>query len=238
MCRSRAVSSPYNESHVRAAFPRFFRTHADHLPTFLMLRQVTSGGLTHSPELHRDDSAPHRGLRPPGHLRRPRRQTPPLEAALDQTATRYGHGIAEPRRRALWPGEPPRPQRCFDTGGPRWDVGGDPRAAEVGVCPACTPRSARGGAEDALLAVLADQLRSPGRDRPRRAAAAGRGRGGRRRVEDVKEGRVQTVLSGRSLIALLLKLWDIRHTTTPLEADWALATTAYNRIAAELTRVD
>ncbi|MER6188748.1 hypothetical protein [Streptomyces cyaneofuscatus] len=45
-------------------------------------------------------------------------------------------------------------------------------------------------------------------------------------------------MSGRSLIALLLKLWDIRHTTTPLEADWALATTAYNRIAAELTRVD
>ncbi|MFC9191708.1 hypothetical protein [Streptomyces cyaneofuscatus] len=57
-------------------------------------------------------------------------------------------------------------------------------------------------------------------------------------VEDVKEGRVQTVLSGRSLIGLLIKLWDTRHTTTPLEADWALATTAYNRIAAELTAVD
>ncbi|MFJ8769872.1 hypothetical protein [Streptomyces clavifer] len=57
-------------------------------------------------------------------------------------------------------------------------------------------------------------------------------------VEDVKEGRVQTVLSGRSLIGLLIKLWDTRHTTTPLEADWALATTAYNRIAAELTGVD
>ncbi|MFD9807662.1 hypothetical protein [[Kitasatospora] papulosa] len=57
-------------------------------------------------------------------------------------------------------------------------------------------------------------------------------------VEDVKEGRVQTVLSGRSLIGLLIKLWDTRHATTPLEADWALATTAYNRIAAELTGVD
>ncbi|MFJ3941789.1 hypothetical protein [Streptomyces parvus] len=57
-------------------------------------------------------------------------------------------------------------------------------------------------------------------------------------VEDVKEGRVQTVLSGRSLIGLLIKLWDTRHATTPLEADWALATTAYNRIAAELTVVD
>lgn len=56
-------------------------------------------------------------------------------------------------------------------------------------------------------------------------------------VEDVKEGRVQTVLSGRSLIGLLIKLWDTRHATTPLEADWALATTAYNRIAAELTGV-
>lgn len=56
-------------------------------------------------------------------------------------------------------------------------------------------------------------------------------------VEDVKEGRVQTVLSGRSLIALLIKLWDTRSTATPLEADWALATTAYNRIAAELTGV-
>lgn len=57
-------------------------------------------------------------------------------------------------------------------------------------------------------------------------------------VEDVKEGRVQTVLSGRSLIALLIKLWDTRSTATLLEADWALATTAYNRIAADLTGVD
>uniref|UniRef100_UPI003B22708D hypothetical protein n=1 Tax=Streptomyces anulatus TaxID=1892 RepID=UPI003B22708D len=46
-------------------------------------------------------------------------------------------------------------------------------------------------------------------------------------VEDVKEGRVQCVLSGRSLIGLLIKLWDTRHAATPLEADWALAMTAY-----------
>ncbi|MER5681522.1 hypothetical protein ABT248_15430 [Streptomyces sp. NPDC000971] len=57
-------------------------------------------------------------------------------------------------------------------------------------------------------------------------------------VEDVKEGRVQTVLSGRSLIGLLIKLWETRSAATPLEADWALATTAYNRIAADLTGVD
>ncbi|MGW1377788.1 hypothetical protein ACWD6P_26420 [Streptomyces sp. NPDC002446] len=56
-------------------------------------------------------------------------------------------------------------------------------------------------------------------------------------VADIKEGRVQTVLSGRSLIALLIELWKTRSTATPLEADWALATTAYQRIAAELADV-
>ncbi|WP_412074729.1 hypothetical protein ACLF6K_00785 [Streptomyces xanthophaeus] len=53
-------------------------------------------------------------------------------------------------------------------------------------------------------------------------------------VEDVKAGRVQAALSGRSLIAVLIELWNTRTTATVLEADWALATTAYNRIAAEL----
>ncbi|MEU1668536.1 hypothetical protein ABZ547_34140 [Streptomyces sparsogenes] len=56
-------------------------------------------------------------------------------------------------------------------------------------------------------------------------------------VEDIKEGRVQTVLSGPSLIALLIELWNTRSTATPLEGDWALAMTSYNRIAAELTDV-
>jgi hypothetical protein len=56
-------------------------------------------------------------------------------------------------------------------------------------------------------------------------------------VEDIKEGRVQTVLSGRSLIALLIELWNTRSTATPLQGDWALAMTTYKRIAAELTGV-
>ncbi len=56
-------------------------------------------------------------------------------------------------------------------------------------------------------------------------------------VEDINEGRVQTVLSGRSLIALLIELWNTRSTATPLQGDWALAVTTYNRIAAELTDV-
>ncbi|MEU8995047.1 hypothetical protein AB0C95_09560 [Streptomyces caniferus] len=56
-------------------------------------------------------------------------------------------------------------------------------------------------------------------------------------VEDITEGRVQTVLSGRSLIALLIELWSTRSTATPLDADWALATTGYHRIAAELADV-
>ncbi|MFE9853399.1 hypothetical protein ACFYPN_32055 [Streptomyces sp. NPDC005576] len=57
-------------------------------------------------------------------------------------------------------------------------------------------------------------------------------------VDDIKDGRIQTVLSGRSLIALLIELWNTRSTATPLQHDWALATTSYNRIAAELAGVD
>ncbi|WP_406053490.1 hypothetical protein OG462_44680 [Streptomyces sp. NBC_01077] len=56
-------------------------------------------------------------------------------------------------------------------------------------------------------------------------------------VEDIKDGRVQTVLSGRSLIALLIELWNTRSTAAPLGADWALATTSYHRITAELADV-
>ncbi|MET8566436.1 hypothetical protein ABZV75_39995 [Streptomyces flaveolus] len=56
-------------------------------------------------------------------------------------------------------------------------------------------------------------------------------------VEDIKEGRIQTVLSGRSLIALLIELWNTRSTAIPLQSDWALATTTYKRIAAKLTDV-
>jgi hypothetical protein len=56
-------------------------------------------------------------------------------------------------------------------------------------------------------------------------------------VEDFKEGRVRTVLSGRSLIALLIELWNTRSTATPLEGDWAMAVTSYNRIASELADI-
>jgi hypothetical protein len=56
-------------------------------------------------------------------------------------------------------------------------------------------------------------------------------------VEDFKEGRVRTVLSGRSLIALLIELWNTRSTAAPLQGDWALAVTSYTRIAAELADV-
>lgn len=50
-------------------------------------------------------------------------------------------------------------------------------------------------------------------------------------VQDIKEGRVQTVLSGPSLIALPIELWNTLSTATPLEGDWALAMTSYNRNA-------
>lgn len=55
-------------------------------------------------------------------------------------------------------------------------------------------------------------------------------------VEDKGEGRVQLVLSGRSLIALLIELWEVRA-NAPLGADWALAATIYSRIAADLVQV-
>ncbi|MFF8414499.1 hypothetical protein [Streptomyces omiyaensis] len=56
-------------------------------------------------------------------------------------------------------------------------------------------------------------------------------------VEDIKDGRVQTVLSGRSLIALLIELWNTRFSAAALGAEWALASTAYDRIANELSAV-
>ncbi|MGW2411788.1 hypothetical protein ACWCV5_06295 [Streptomyces tubercidicus] len=56
-------------------------------------------------------------------------------------------------------------------------------------------------------------------------------------VEDAQHGRVQTALSGRSLIAVLIALWETRTNTSPLQADWALATTAYLRMAGRLSAV-
>ncbi|GAB2606292.1 hypothetical protein GCM10027168_43960 [Streptomyces capparidis] len=59
-----------------------------------------------------------------------------------------------------------------------------------------------------------------------------------RKVEDVDHGRVRTALSGRSLIAVLVKLWQTQqHTATELDADWALAMRLYQRVAAQLTAV-
>ncbi|MFE6885854.1 hypothetical protein [Streptomyces sp. NPDC057702] len=55
--------------------------------------------------------------------------------------------------------------------------------------------------------------------------------------EEGREGRVKTTLSGRSLIALLIELWKTRHSSALAEADWALAVTTYDRIAARLADV-
>ncbi|WP_274918130.1 hypothetical protein [Streptomyces sp. WZ-12] len=57
-------------------------------------------------------------------------------------------------------------------------------------------------------------------------------------VQDVEQGRIQTVLSGRSLIALLIELWNTRHDAAPLTIDWAMATTSYDRIATEIAKVE
>lgn len=54
-----------------------------------------------------------------------------------------------------------------------------------------------------------------------------------------KAGRVATVLSGRSLIAVLTALWGIAHKrpTTDVElGDWALAVNLYEQIAAAIDR--
>ncbi|WEV28692.1 hypothetical protein OYE22_28545 [Streptomyces sp. 71268] len=55
--------------------------------------------------------------------------------------------------------------------------------------------------------------------------------------EDGREGRVQAVLSGRSLIAVLIQLWKMRAEATPADADFALALTTYTRIASRLAEV-
>ncbi|MFE7112229.1 hypothetical protein ACFU98_38875 [Streptomyces sp. NPDC057575] len=56
-------------------------------------------------------------------------------------------------------------------------------------------------------------------------------------VDDIKDGRVRVALSGRSLIALLIALWNTRDKAEFLTADWALAATAYDRFATELDTV-
>lgn len=44
-------------------------------------------------------------------------------------------------------------------------------------------------------------------------------------------------LSGRSLIALLITLWDTRAESDALDADWVLAATVYDRITRELDTI-
>ncbi|EGJ72655.1 hypothetical protein STTU_p0042 (plasmid) [Streptomyces sp. Tu6071] len=54
-------------------------------------------------------------------------------------------------------------------------------------------------------------------------------------VEDSGEGRVRVVVSGRSLIALLITLWDTRADAESPDGDWAMAVTTYTRMANELS---
>ncbi|MFC7924756.1 hypothetical protein [Streptomyces cinereoruber] len=53
-------------------------------------------------------------------------------------------------------------------------------------------------------------------------------------VDDLPDGRIRTTVSGRSLIALLIVLWETRSDSA-LGADWALASTVYQRAATALT---
>ena len=56
-------------------------------------------------------------------------------------------------------------------------------------------------------------------------------------VDAMQSGQVRTFLSGRSLVALLIVLWESRENATVLDADWALAATAYDRITHGLDAV-
>ncbi|MGK5499025.1 hypothetical protein [Streptomyces sp. URMC 125] len=54
-------------------------------------------------------------------------------------------------------------------------------------------------------------------------------------VESLEEGRVRTHLSGPSLIAALISLWETRSaSSTAVDADWALAAMFYDRIRTRL----
>ncbi|MEU8764833.1 hypothetical protein [Streptomyces sp. NPDC048659] len=55
-------------------------------------------------------------------------------------------------------------------------------------------------------------------------------------IDDLPDGRITTTISGRSLIALLIVLWEIRE-ASGLDGDWALATTAYQRADTALSGV-
>ncbi|WP_156725787.1 hypothetical protein [Streptomyces apocyni] len=54
------------------------------------------------------------------------------------------------------------------------------------------------------------------------------------KITDHGDERVSTTVSGRSLIAVLISLYDIRHTAGEGDGDWELATTLYHRIHHQL----
>lgn len=57
-------------------------------------------------------------------------------------------------------------------------------------------------------------------------------------VESLEEGKVRTHLSGPSLIAALISLWETRGAPSPtVDADWALAAMFYDRIRTRLAVV-
>ncbi|MFR9755994.1 hypothetical protein [Streptomyces sp. TR06-5] len=49
-------------------------------------------------------------------------------------------------------------------------------------------------------------------------------------IADRGDDRIAAALSGRSLIAVLISLWEVRHAAEDGGGDWALATTVYGRI--------
>jgi len=54
-------------------------------------------------------------------------------------------------------------------------------------------------------------------------------------ITDRGQDRIAAALSGRSLIAVLISLWDAQYNTREGDADWALSITVYDRIARGLT---
>ncbi|MBD3934866.1 hypothetical protein IF129_25305 [Streptomyces chumphonensis] len=53
-------------------------------------------------------------------------------------------------------------------------------------------------------------------------------------ISDHGQDRIAAAVSGRSLIAVLISLFNARHTAGEGDGDWALAATTYDRIATEL----
>lgn len=54
-------------------------------------------------------------------------------------------------------------------------------------------------------------------------------------ITDYGDERVSTTISGRSLIAVLISLYNVKHSAEEGDGDWELATTLYHRIHHGLT---